>query len=271
MMEPIGGVVVRGGTGERNIHVRGTVYPLLRQLLECSVRTSLGRWLMAAVWLCGTAAVSAQTRPLVVELFTSQGCSSCPPAEAYVGRLSTRPDVVALAFHVDYWDELGWRDRFGLAQSVQRQNVYARNLHHASVYTPQIVIDGRFDTVGADGDAVAKALAGQRQSAPLSVSLQDAELLVDVGAQPQSTGCDVLLVAYLRHALSAIGRGENAGRNLEEFNIVREVRTLGGWKGEPKAFRVPLSALPHDATDVAVLIQPSGQGPMVGAAVQPLR
>jgi hypothetical protein len=81
----------------------------------------------------------------------------------------------------------------------------------------------------------------------------------------------VLLVAYLRHAVSAIGRGENAGRNLEEFNIVRELRTLGGWKGEPKAFRIPVSSLPRDATDVAVLIQPSGQGPMVGAAMQPLR
>jgi hypothetical protein len=235
------------------------------------VKSSLRRWLVAALWLCCTAAAGAQSRPLVVELFTSQGCSSCPPAEAYVGRLSARPDVVALAFHVDYWDELGWRDRFGLAQSVQRQNIYARNLHHSSVYTPQIVIDGRFDTVGADDAAVAKALAGQRPSAPLSVSLRDAEVLIDVGAQPQSRGCDVLLVAYLRHALSAIGRGENAGRNLEEFNIVREVRPLGVWAGEPKAFRVPVSALPRDASDVAVLIQPFGQGPFVGAAARSLR
>jgi len=178
---------------------------------------------------------------------------------------------VALAYHVDYWDDLGWRDRFELPQSVKRQNIYARNLHHASVYTPQLVIDGRFDAVGADGSALAKALAVQRTSVPLSVSLHEADLLVDIGAQPQSPGCDVLLVPYLRHAVSAIGRGENAGRNLEEFNIVREVRTLGGWKGEPKAFRVPVSSLPRDATDVAVLIQPSGQGPMVGAAIQPLR
>ena len=235
------------------------------------MRILLGRCLVTVVWLCGTAAAGAQSRPLVVELFTSQGCSSCPPAEAYVGRLSARPDVVALAFHVDYWDELGWRDRFGLAESVQRQNIYARNLHRSSVYTPQIVIDGRLDTVGADGDAVARALAGQRQSAPLSVSLRDAAVLVDVGAQPQSSGCDVLLVAYLRHALSAIGRGENAGRNLEEFNIVREVRRLGTWNGEPEAFRVPVAALPHDATDVAVLIQPIGQGPYVGAAAHTLR
>jgi hypothetical protein len=172
---------------------------------------------------------------------------------------------------VDYWDDLGWRDRFELPQSVERQNIYARNLHRASVYTPQLVIDGRFDAVGADGGAISRALAAQRMSVPLRLSLHQAELLVDVGPQSQSPGCDVLLVPYLRHALSAIGRGENAGRNLEEFNIVREVRTLGAWKGEAKAFRVPVSSLPRDATDVAVLIQPTGQGPMVAAAVQPLR
>jgi hypothetical protein len=208
---------------------------------------------------------------LVVELFTSEGCSSCPPAEAYIGELSKRADVVALAFHVDYWDDLGWRDRFELAQSVERQNIYARNLHHLSVYTPQLVIDGRFDAVGADGSAVARALAAQRTGVPLSVSLHDTEVRIDIGAQPQSPHCDVLLVAYLHHALSAIGRGENAGRNLEEFNIVREIRPLGGWQGDPKDFRVPLSSLPRDATGVAVLIQPAGQGPMLGAAIQPLR
>ena len=233
--------------------------------------TSPRQWLAAVIALCCAAGATAQQRPVVVELFTSEGCSSCPPAEAAIGQLSTRADIVALAYHVDYWDDLGWRDRFELPQSVERQNIYARNLHHASVYTPQLVIDGRFDAVGADGGAVSRALAAQRTSVPLRLSLHEAELLVDVGARPQSPGCDVLLVPYLRHALSAIGRGENAGRNLEEFNIVREVRTLGAWKGEARAFRVPVSSLPRDATDVAVLIQPTGQGPMLAAAVQPLR
>ena len=233
--------------------------------------TTPRQWLAAVLALCCTAAAGAQQRPLVVELFTSEGCSSCPPAEAYIGELSKRADVVALAFHVDYWDELGWRDRFELAQSVERQNIYARNLHHFSVYTPQLVIDGRFDAVGADGSAVARALAAQRTSVPLRVALHENEVRIDIGAQPQSQHCDVLLVAYLHHALSAIGRGENASRNLEEFNIVREIRTLGAWKGDPKDFRVPTASLPRDATDLAVLIQPSGQGPMLGAAVHALR
>lgn len=233
-------------------------------------KTAAG-WLAALTLLCGSSAASAQPRPLVLELFTSQGCSSCPPADAYLGQLSTRPDVVALAFHVDYWDELGWRDRFALPQSVARQNIYARNLHRASVYTPELVIDGRTDAVGADGRAVTNALAAPRTGASLSVAVQEGELLVDVGAQPDAAHCDVLLVAYLRHAVSAIGRGENAGRNLEEFNIVREVRPLGTWHGEAKAFHVPLAALARDATDVAVLIQPSGQGPIVAAAAHALR
>jgi hypothetical protein len=235
------------------------------------VSASLVRWLAAVGALCCTVAVSAQTRPVVIELFTSQGCSSCPPAEAYLGQLSARPDVVALAFHVDYWDDLGWRDRFALHKSVERQDIYARNLHHSTVYTPELVIDGRFDTVGADSRALARALAEPRKAVPLTLSVRDGALLIAVGAQPQSSGCEVWLVPYLRHALSAIGRGENAGRNLEEFNIVREVRTLGVWKGEEKAFRIPVSSLPSDSTDAAVLIQPVGQGPIIGAAAQALR
>jgi hypothetical protein len=235
------------------------------------VTTWLIRWLLAATALCWTLAASAQSRPVVVELFTSQGCSSCPPAEAYLGQLSTRPDVVALAFHVDYWDDLGWRDRFALRQSVERQDIYAKNLHRSTVYTPELVIDGRLDAVGADDRALARALAEPRPTVPLSVSVRDGFVVVDVGAGSQSTGCEVWLVPYLRHALSPIGRGENAGRNLEEFNIARDVRSLGGWKGEAKAFRVTLSSLPVDSTDVAVLIQPYGQGPIIGAAAHALR
>ena len=232
--------------------------------------TTLGRWLVLVMALCGSGGAIAETRPLVVELFTAQGCSSCPPADAFLGQLSERADVVALGFHVDYWDKSGWRDRFSLPQSTERQHAYAKNLHHATVFTPEIVVDGRFDAIGADASKVTAALTGQRTGVPLSVSVRESDLLVDVGAQPDAPRCDVLLVAYLRHAVSAIGRGENAGRTLEEFNIVRQIRPLGAWKGEAKTFQVPLASLAHDATDVAVLIQPSGQGLMVGATAHAL-
>jgi hypothetical protein len=227
-------------------------------------------WLLISAALCCALAVPAQSRPVVVELFTSQGCSSCPPADAYVGQLSRQPDVIALAFHVDYWDDLGWRDRFALPQSAERQNIYARNLHRSSVYTPQLVVDGQFDSFGHP-QAVARALSEHRDGVPVTVTVRDAQLRVELAAHPGAPACDVVLVAYLRHAVSAIGRGENAGRSLEEFNIVRSIGTLGTWKGEVRRFDVPVSALPRDATDVAVLVQPNGQAPIIGAAAHALR
>ena len=233
------------------------------------MRYPFRRLLAIFTMLSCVAVAHAETRPLVVELFTSEGCSSCPPAEAYVGKLSTRSDVLALSFHVGYWDDLGWRDRFALPQSVARQNVYARNLGRSSVYTPQLVVDGREDHW--DGTGIARALNENRQSAPLAVSLRGAEVRVDLGAYPNATSSEVVLIAYLRHAVSAIGRGENAGRTLEEFNIVRAIRTLGSWSGQVRSFSVPVSALPPDATDVAVLVQRSGQASIVGAATHPIR
>src|SRR2546426_12428897 len=130
--------------------------------------------LVGATLGCALAA-NAQPRPVVVELFTSQGCSSCPPADAYVGKLSARSDVLALSFHVDYWDDLGWRDRFALAQSAERQNIYARNLRRSSVYTPQLVVDGREDYVGSDDKAVARALSKNRDGVPVGVSVREAQ------------------------------------------------------------------------------------------------
>ncbi|HLY52820.1 MAG TPA: DUF1223 domain-containing protein [Steroidobacteraceae bacterium] len=208
---------------------------------------------------------------MVVELFTSQGCSSCPPADAYVGELSGWPDVLALSYHVDYWDTLGWPDRFALPQFTVRQSIYARNLGRSSVYTPQLVVDGREDEIGSGGAAIGRALKENRDGAPVRVSIRDARVVIDLGAYPNAAPSDVLLVAYLRHAISAIGHGENQGRTLEEFNIVRALRTLGSWKGQAESFSVPVSSLPPDATDVAVLVQPLGQAPIIGAAAQALR
>jgi hypothetical protein len=232
---------------------------------------SFRQCLALAAMLGCIAATNAQPRPVVVELFTSQGCSSCPPADAYLGKLSARSDVLALAFHVAYWDDLGWRDRFALAQSEERQNIYARNLGRSSVYTPQLVVDGRDDHVGADGTAIARALSENREGVPVRLSIRDTQVLIDLGAYPKAAPSDVVLVSYLRHAVSAIGRGENAGRTLEEFNVVRAIRTLGSWKGQIQSFKVPVSSLPPDATDVAVLVQPFGQAPIIGAATHTVR
>ncbi len=226
--------------------------------------------LLTGAALAWTAAqADAPSRPLVVELFTAQGCSSCPPADAYLGQLSERPDVLALAFHMDYWDSSGWRDRFELRQGVERQNLYARNFHRASVFTPQFVIDGRKDAM--DTSSIVQALQEPRDAVPVTLAVREGQVVVDVGEKQGERPSDVVLVAFLRHATSNVGHGENAGKTLEEFNIVRSIRTLGEWKGATENYKVSVSSLPSDATDVAVLVQSRGEGPMVGAASQSLR
>jgi hypothetical protein len=235
------------------------------------MRSSLHHYLIAAALLCGAAAVNAQSRPAVVELFTSQGCSSCPPADTYIGELSQRRGVLALTFHVDYWDDLGWRDRFGLPDAVQRQRAYAKALRLSSVYTPQVVIDGQDNFVGSDVKSIGRALTGNRSGVAVALAVRDGEILVDLDALRQGAPSDVLLVAYLRTAVSPIGRGENAGRTLKEFNIVRGFHSLGRWAGQKQQYHARVDSLPRDSTDVAVLVQPLGQAPIIGAATIALR
>ena len=214
-------------------------------------------------------AVDGPSRATVVELYTSEGCSSCPPAEAQIGRLAKQDGIIALAFHVDYWDSLGWRDRFGLPEAAARQRQYAHALHLATVYTPQLVIDGQRDLVGG-GDSIGTG-SGNKPGVPLEISVRDGRLVVALGAQPPPGPCDVLLLGYLPKAVSQVTRGENAGHELHEFNIVRSVRKLGDWHGEGETFTVPLTALADDASGVVVLVQQRDQGPIVGAASQLLR
>jgi len=235
------------------------------------MRSSVQKHLLAAALLCCAAQARAQLRPAVVELFTSEGCSSCPPAEAYIGELAQRPNVLALAFHVDYWDDLGWRDRFGLPESARRQRIYAKALGLSSVYTPQAIIDGQADILGSDSRAIDRRLNEKRDGIALGVAVQAGEVQIDVGVLDRAAPSDVVLVAYRRSAVTAIGRGENSGRTLTEFNIVRAIRTLGSWDGRRQQYRAALDSLPGDATDVAVLVQPPGQGAIIGAAMCALR
>jgi len=219
--------------------------------------------------LLAASLAAAQSRPTVVELYTSEGCSSCPPAEAQVGKLAKQDDILALAFHVDYWDDLGWRDRFGLPEAVVRQRQYAHTLHLPSIYTPQLVIDGQRDLVGG-GSGIGSA-GGRKPGVPLDVAVHGGNLVVTLAAQQPQAPCDVLLLGYLPEATSKVTRGENAGRELHDFNVVRSVRTLGSWQGEARTFNVPVSSVAADATVVAVLVQQHDQGPIVGAASRTLR
>jgi hypothetical protein len=226
---------------------------------------------MTGVLLLISTGVRAEQRPAVVELFTSEGCSSCPPAEAYVGELAQRPDVLALSFHVDYWDDLGWRDRFGIPEATPRQRAYARAMSLSSVYTPQVVVDGHEDFVGSDRRSIGQALNSARTGIPVTLAVSDGSVLVDLPATTGVSQGDVLLVAYQQSAVSAIGRGENSGRTLTEYHIVRALRHLGHYTGEAKRYTADLESLPKEATHVAVLVQLPNQGPILAAASRPLR
>ena len=214
---------------------------------------------------------AAAIRPTVIELFTSEGCSSCPPAELYTAELAQRPDVLALTFHVDYWDHLGWSDRFALPRATQRQRDYAQALHLPSVFTPQTVIDGTASFVGSDRRGIGSALAARREGPPIGLSMRDGEIAIRVPAGQSATPGNILLVAFRRSAVTSIGRGENSGRTIQEVNIVRSLRPLGRWQGRDVEFHLRGDSLPADSTDVAVLIQEDASSAIVGAASMMLR
>ena len=214
---------------------------------------------------------SSPRGPAVVELYTSQGCSSCPPADALLGELSQMPNVVALAFHVDYWDSIGWRDHFALPMARERQRRYVETLGLSSAFTPQMVVDGRSSFVGSDKRRILAAIAEPLNTIPISVEVARGELTVTVPERQNRERYDVNLIAYLPQAATNVGRGENSGRTLQEFNIVRQFRSLGVWNGRESVFRTPVDSFPGDATRVAVLLQRAQQGPIAGSATVALR
>jgi hypothetical protein len=211
-------------------------------------------------------AAHAAPRPTVLELYTSQGCSSCPPADALLGELRRQPNVLALAFHVDYWDNLGWADRFALPSATQRQQRYGQTLKLSSVFTPQVIVDGQSSIVGTDRRAIESQIRGQRNGVNITITGQDDALTVDLGSGDAQAAADVLLLAVVPEARTAIGRGENSGRTLQEFNIVRATYVLGSWNGSAQRYSLARSSLPKDVTEAAVLVQQSGQRSILGAA-----
>ena len=203
----------------------------------------------------------------VVELFTSQGCSSCPPADRVLGELSTMPNVTALAFHVDYWDSIGWRDLYSIPNAVERQDRYVQGLNLSSAFTPQAVINGHLSVVGSDKARILSALAETKDDAiPVSLAVSDGMLTVNLPERPVRAVYGVFVAAYLPQASTPVGRGENSGRTLQEFNIVRQFRSIGNWSGHAAVFRTPVGSFPADASQVAVLVQREGQGPIIGSA-----
>jgi len=218
---------------------------------------------VAAIWTLMPSASAQPGELVVVELYQSQGCSSCPPANTNVNSIVDRPDVLALSFSVTYWDRLGWRDTFAQAQFTQRQYDYARGLHHSNVYTPQVILNGRHDLNGINSGDLVDAIAGAGRVSSQSISLVNDTLQIATGRT--RSPADVWLVRYDRRALLVpISAGENNGRTLPHRNIVREFVRLGTWTGTPVSFRVSPASDPNFAT--AVLVQTQNGGPIVAAA-----
>jgi hypothetical protein len=224
-------------------------------------------WLAAAigVLLPTLAAAQPAERPVVGELFTSEGCSSCPPADARLAELvRTRPDLLLLSFHITYWNNLGWNDPYSFEAATQRQRRYVALRVSPEVYTPALIVDGRYDAVGSDAPAVDRTLRqatlSRETAAPIDVQRGPAGLTVSVGAG--AGNATLLLVGYDRLHQTPVARGENGGRTLQEANIVRSLSVLGAWSGKAVRLQVPLPA----GQDVAVLLQ-RDDGRIVGAAV----
>ena len=208
-------------------------------------------------------------RPVVAELFTSQGCSSCPPADALLGDLAqARPDILLLAYHVTYWDGRGWRDPFSLGAATARQRQYVRLLNLEALYTPQLVVDGVLDVIASDRPAVLDALGTLRRPAPprrdaamLTLSRHDSAAVIGVEPLAGAGGGVILLVGYDRLHRTSVAGGENSGRTLVQTNVVRSVAMAGAWSGGAQSIRLPAP----EGERWAVLLQ-APDGAIIGAA-----
>ena len=229
------------------------------------IRTALGAVLGAALASCSTgqaAPVPAGHGLQVVELFQSQGCSSCPPANANVMALADRPQVLTLSWQVTYWDYLGWKDTYALPAFTARQHAYADALHHDGVFTPQVVVNGRGDVVGGGRGEVEGALRRFDRGGDLVKVALDASQVTLTGTSAQSS---VYLVRYdPRIVQIPIKAGENGGRTLPHRNVVREFALLGKFSGGTKQWNLPAARQPGLKT--AVLVQTGVAGPIVAAA-----
>ncbi len=205
----------------------------------------------------------------VVELFTSQGCSSCPPADKFLGELAQRHDVLALSVHVDYWDYIGWKDVFADPKNTQRQRRYAQKLGLRYVYTPQMVIQGAFDSTGSDRAKVLGKIAEAKKLDRLAVTISRARdgLRITVPAGDIREKAVVWLAVFDRRHDTEIKRGENSGNTFRYYNVVRGMTKIGAWSGQSLDIVTKAAGMPAQGSDsCAVIVQSLKTGRILGAA-----
>jgi hypothetical protein len=204
---------------------------------------------------------ATETNPVVVELYQSQGCSSCPPANAALNAIADQPGVIALSFAVTYWDRLGWKDIYGDKSYTQRQYDYAHALGNANVATPQVIINGKTVITGIKRGELANSVnVSQRLSGGPSIGFDRGNVTIGKG----SGAGNVWLVRYdPRTHNVAIRSGENGGRTLPHKNIVRSLQKLGTWRGAPASFKLPTATSTQLKT--VIIVQRAGAGPIIAA------
>ncbi len=208
----------------------------------------------------------------VVEIFTSQGCSSCRSADFYFAQLAEREDLLALSFHVDYWDYLGWRDTFALPENTARQAEYAEAYGSRRIYTPQMIVNGMVPLVGGDKAVAEAAIAEADLPVPVEMRKGSGTVKIEVGARPLpgARRTTIRLVLFSSEEKIGITRGENAGSTLQYRNVVRAMRPIGMWDGGAVRITLPENELIGDGVDgCAVIVQeelPNGPGAILGAA-----
>ncbi|MDU8944979.1 DUF1223 domain-containing protein [Ovoidimarina sediminis] len=232
------------------------------------MRTRLIGLLIALMTLLAVPA--SADRLVVIELFTSQGCSSCPPADALLGELAARDDVLPLALHVDYWDYIGWKDAFASHENTERQRAYAAAAGSRTIYTPQMIVGGRDHVIGYKPMKLAMLIEKHGEStepAKVTLTRRGPDLLVEIapaGRVPAAqAGGPIQLVLFRASETVDIRRGENAGKTYTYHNIVEELRPIGTWDGKT---RVELKVPNVGSSEIAVLVQAPDNGPILGAA-----
>lgn len=223
-----------------------------------------------------TEAIKPVTAPrAMVELFTSQGCSACPPADKLLAEMAERPDVIALTLAVDYWDYLGWKDTLAKHGHSLRQKAYARMRGDSKMFTPQAVVNGHVMAIGSDRSTLERTLSTiARPAVPITVETAKDRITVKVGAAPGSASGEVWLCPVVSRMEVEISRGENEGASMTYHNVVRGWTKLGDWNGSAASYEATLPRPPGDTTDaVAVFVQSGSStepGAILGASLQPL-
>ena len=217
-------------------------------------------------------AVAGDKAPVIVELFTSQGCSSCPPADKLLGELAKQPNIIPLTFNVDYWDYLGWRDTLGSNAHTKRQKQYAANRGTRQIYTPQMVVNGQIDVVGSRRRAVLDAIktaAASGPRVPMTISENDTEIIINVADSPTpalAKKATVWVMVTSPEVSVPVGRGENSGKKITYHNVVRQMVPAGMWDGKALRITLPKDGLGMKGSrDCIALLQQGNVGKVIGA------